>query len=90
MSIARKRCYKSKRLTEKNGELYVIALNEPQQHVPDIYRFALDETPILPDAPVLNAYTANKGVPLSCDRTSVWTLLPVLRGDGTVLSCLLL
>lgn len=72
--------------------VYVKALDEPLEHVDAKLRFALDETPITPDAPMLKTYTTTTGraVPLSRGRASIWTLMPVLCGDGSVLSTLLL
>lgn len=41
----------------------------------------------MPYALLLNAYTTLNGVPLARGRSSVWTVLPVLCADGTVLLC---
>ncbi len=71
-------------------KLFVRALNVPLEHVHATMRFALDETPINPDSPLTQAYTTNKGVPLSRGRASIWTLMPVLSADGRVLASLLL
>lgn len=69
-----------------NHTLYVRHLNCVLRHVGAERRFALDETPLTPDAPLLKSITTNSGVVLCQGRTSIWTLLPVLRADGTVLS----
>ena len=75
---------------ESEQSLIVRDLKKPLEHIPAKYRFGLDETPIIPDSPLLSALTTTNSVPLSYSGASVWTLLPVLRGDGTVLSCCIL
>lgn len=37
-------------------------------------RYALDETPVNPDSPMLKAYRSANGVPLSTGHASIWTL----------------
>eukprot|EP00171_Calliarthron_tuberculosum_P023275 IDg23275t1 len=73
-----------------DGGIIVRALEEPLQHVASNLRFALDETPVNPDSPLLQAYTTRNSVPLSKGRASIWTLLPVLCGNGSVIASLLL
>ena len=53
-------------------------------------RFALDETPLNPDSPLLRAYTTSDGLPLSNGRAAIWTIMPVLCGKGCVVASLLL
>jgi len=77
-------------LEVRDGIIYVTDLNEPLEHVSAELRFALDETPIVPDAPMLKAYTTSNRVPLSRGRASIWTLLPVLSANGNVIATLLL
>lgn len=78
-------------LLELRGDtIFVKALNCPLEHVEACRRYALDETPVNPDSPMLKAYTVVNGVPLSRGRASIWTLMPVLCGDGSVTACLLL
>ena len=77
-------------LEARDGVLYVKALDAPLEHVSAKRRYALDETPVNPDSPMLKAYTTGNGVPLSCGRAAIWTLLPVLCGDGSVSATLLL
>lgn len=77
-------------LEDRNGVIFVSALNMPLEHVPASSRFALDETSVMPDSPMLRGLSVNKNVPLSRGRSSMWTLLPLLSGDGRVLACLLI
>lgn len=77
-------------LEVRNGVLYVTAINEPLEHMSASCRFALDETPIVPDSPRLKTYTTGNRVPLSQGRASIWTLLPVLCGNRSILATLLL
>lgn len=65
-------------------------MDEPLEHLSAELRFALDETPINPDSPILKALTMRNRVPFSIGRASMWTLLPLLRVDGSVLCTLLL
>ena len=73
-----------------NGVIYVKPFNLPIWHVRATQRFALDENPLNPDSLMLKSYTTNNSVPLRIGRSSIWTLLPVLCGDGTVIFSLLL
>lgn len=65
-------------------------LNRSLEHLESELRFALDETPINPDSPILSAYTANRVVPISLGMGYICTLLPILYGIGNVLTSLLL
>lgn len=77
-------------LEVKNNELNASTLDKPLRYLLDELNFVLDEKWSYPDSPVLKAYTMNKSLPLSVARASIWTLLPVFCGDGSMLSCLLL
>ncbi len=50
----------------------------------------MDEAPVNPDAHMLKSYTTSNRVPLLCGRASIWTLLPVLKGNGNLAASLLL
>ena len=75
---------------EMNGIFYVRALVKPLVHVESKLRFALDETPIVLDSPLLRAYTASNQTPIAKGKASIWTLLTVLSGDGSAIATLLL
>lgn len=63
-------------LEVREGLVYVKALGKPLEHISAKFRFALDETPIVPYSTMLKAIAMNRKVPLSCGRASIWTLLP--------------
>ena len=64
-------------------------LDESLEHIPSHLRFARDETPINPDLSMLKEHAVCNDVPLSRGRASMWTLLPVLHGNGSHLTSLL-
>ena len=66
------------------------ALDASLEHMPDSFRFALDKTPIMPDFPLLCAYIANNGMPISRGQSSIWSLSPVLSRSGKLISSLTL
>lgn len=49
-------------------------------------RFSLDENPVIHDSTMLKAYKTTKGVPMSCGRAIMWTLMPVMCEDASVVS----
>ena len=74
-------------LLEVEGQNIVVTLlGEPLKHIPAERRFALDKTTISPRVSPLKAYTTTNSVPLSIGHASIWTLLPILRGNGTVVA----
>ena len=78
-------------LLEHRGEkIFVRPLNEPLEHVNASIRFALDETPVNPDAPMPKSYTTSGGVALSSGKASIWTLPTVLKSSREMLASLLL
>ena len=78
-------------LIEVRGkELYVTVLNEPLEHVSAELRYALDETLIVPDSPLLKTYTTLNRIPISRGRAAIWTLLPVFCANGSLISSMLL
>lgn len=52
----------------RNGVLYVRSRNEPLEHVPIHCRFAVDEAPIVPDAPLLQTLTTGDRIILCQGR----------------------
>ena len=82
--------YKESLLEVRNGILYVRALDEPLVHVDSKLRFALDETTIVPDSPLLRAYTTSNQTPIAKGKASIWTLLPALSGNGSAIATILL
>lgn len=65
-------------------------LNAPLEHFDAGFRYALDETRMMLDSPMLMVYTTTHSIPLAHDRESMWTLMPVLGGDGRMIADTLL
>ena len=52
-------------LEVRNVKTFAPELNQPSQHVDARLRFVLDETPVLPDTPLVKSYTTLNAFPLS-------------------------
>lgn len=58
-------------LEARDGTIYVKTLNETLAHVSTDWKYALDETPINVDSPLLTSYKLSKGHPLAKGPASI-------------------
>lgn len=71
-------------LDVRDDTLYMSALNEPLDNFSENLQFALNETPIIPDSPLLNTDSVQNRV------ASIWSLLPLPYGNVQIIGSLLL